>query len=301
MTASAPVLVIGEALIDIIEAPGAAPRELVGGSPANVAIGLARLGHPTRLRTRIGRDTHGDAITRHLEGAGVAIDPASHTDTPTSTARAVLQPDGSAQYVFDIAWDITDADTHRAGLVHAGSLALFLEPGAAHVLDALERASARAVTVTLDPNIRPALVGSHADAHARFERAARAAALVKLSDEDAAWLYPGLSDSDVLAAIGALGPQVVVLTRGSDGAIGRARDGRVVEVPAPPVRVADTIGAGDSFMAALVAAVADRGTTRWDAVALADAMSFAARAAAITVSRPGADPPTRAELDQQER
>lgn len=290
------VLVLGEALIDIVETADAV-TERVGGSPANVAVGVARLGHRVRLGTRLGRDARGERIAAHVGASGVRVAGSAWTDRATDTARARIQADGSAQYEFDVAGEVSADDAAgaaEAALVHSGSIALFLDPGGEACVAALEAARGRAI-VTVDPNIRPALVGARSAALARFGRAAAAADLVKLSDEDAQWLWPAASLTDVLEAVAAFGPRVVVVTRGGDGAIGRAGDGSVVEVSGVAVEVADTIGAGDSFMASLIASAVEQGVPV-DAADLERALTRAARAAAITVSRPGADPPTRAEL-----
>jgi fructokinase len=288
------VLVLGEALVDIVETADGV-NEHVGGSPANVAVGVARLGVPVRLVTRLGRDERGERIARHVRDAGAKVAEASWTDASTDTARARIRPDGSAEYEFDVAGVVPPVALDGAALVHTGSIALFLDPGGETCLAALEAARGDAI-VTVDPNIRPALVGARETALARFARAAAAADLVKLSDEDAEWLWPGVDAPTVLETIARLGAAVVVMTRGGDGAIGRAPDGTVMEVAGVPVVVADTIGAGDSFMASLIATLVDRGVPT-DAEALVRALRIAARAAAITVSRPGANPPTRAELE----
>ncbi|WJM15350.1 PfkB family carbohydrate kinase [Microbacterium arborescens] len=288
------VLVLGEALVDIVETADGV-TEHVGGSPANVAVGVARLGVPVRLVTRLGRDERGERIARHVRDAGAKVAEASWTDASTDTARARIRPDGSAEYEFDVAGVVPPVALDGAALVHTGSIALFLDPGGETCLAALEAARGDAI-VTVDPNIRPALVGARETALARFARAAAAADLVKLSDEDAEWLWPGDDAPTVLETIARLGAAVVVMTRGGDGAIGRAPDGTVVEVAGVAVVVADTIGAGDSFMASLIATLVDRGVPT-DAEALVRALRIAARAAAITVSRPGANPPTRAELE----
>lgn len=287
-------LVIGEALIDIVEGV-AGEREIVGGSPANVAVGLARQGLPVRLLTRIGRDPRGAAIAEHVASAGVALAPESWSDAATSTARARIQPDGSARYEFDIDWSVPAPDVEAVDLVHTGSIGLFLPPGGDVVLGALQRAAGRAL-VTLDPNIRPALVGDHAAALAHFRRAAASADLVKLSDEDAAWLYPRLGADAVLDEIAGHGPRAVVMTRGADGVVARGPGG-ITRAPAMPVGVADTIGAGDAYMASLVfSALEDPGLFE-DARSFARALRRAAVMAGITVSREGADPPRRHEVD----
>lgn len=289
------VLVIGEALIDIVETADGA-RELVGGSPANVAVGLARLGHRTALHTRIGHDPRGARVAEHVASSGAALTPQSWGDAATSTARARLAADGSASYEFDIDWRMPAPDLDGVALVHSGSIALFLEPGGTAVLEALQHAAHGAALVSIDPNIRPALVGDRDAALARFGEAVRVADLVKLSDEDAAWLYPESRPEEVLAAIAAHGPRLVVMTRGSAGAMALGPDG-ILDVPAWPVDVADTIGAGDAYMASLVSSALDDPMLFTSEAAVERAMRRAAVAAGITVSRVGANPPTRAEVD----
>ncbi|MFT4050827.1 MAG: carbohydrate kinase [Microbacterium sp.] len=288
------VLVVGEALIDIVETLDE-ERELVGGSPANVAVGLARQGWRARLLTRLGRDARGARIADALKADLVGIDPASWTQLPTSTARARLRADGSAEYEFAIEWGAPVVAAAGARAVHTGSIALFLEPGGTAVLETL-RAAAGTALVSVDPNIRPALVGEHEAALTRFADAAASADLVKLSDEDAAWLYPGLAAEQVLDRIAGYGPRLVVMTRGADGLIGRGPGG-FAEVPPLKVVVADTIGAGDAAMASLISSALDDAAVFDDPAAFEAALRRAAVTAGITVSRAGANPPSRAEVD----
>lgn len=290
------VLVLGEALVDIVRSADGI-REFPGGSPLNVAFGLARLGVRTTLQTRFGRDERGELIRLHLEQAGVELWPGSDAAARTSTALAHLEADGAARYEFDIDWDVQPIavpSNYRA--VHAGSIAAFLEPGASAVRETLAVASESAL-VTFDPNIRPALVGERDAALATFEETARLAQVVKLSDEDARWLYPESDLDGVLARLLDLGAGLAVCTLGADGARLRTR-AVAVHVPALRVAVADTIGAGDSFMSCLLSELLERSTAPGglDAAELTAVGSAAVRAAAITVSRPGAQPPTALEL-----
>ena len=276
------VLVIGEALVDVVR-DGDSEARHAGGSPMNVAYGLAQLGVSTRLLTRIGRDDDGALIQAHLARAGVELLPASLRDEPTSTAIAMIGADRQASYEFDVSWDL-DAVDATADWVHVGSIATFLAPGA----DAIEAfLTETEATVSYDANIRPALMPD--DARERFERIARLTAVLKLSDEDGRWLYPDLDESALLDRLLSFGPRIVAVTRGGDGAVVATPDERV-SVEAVTVEVADTVGAGDSFMAAFIAELLD------DKPADAAARTAIA-AAAITVSRVGAQPPTRAELD----
>lgn len=287
------VLVIGEALMDITVSKAGA-LETPGGGPANIALGLARRGVGAALLTRLGRDERGSAIARHLEASGVSILPESFHDGATSTARATLDERGAATYEFDIAWDVPrDVAVGEIPVIHTGSLGVFLEPGAEAVTAILD-AHPHAI-VTFDPNIRPGLVGDPDAARARFEAIARRAAVVKLSDEDAAYLFAIESVDAVIDAILALGPNLVAVTRGGDGATLSTRDHRV-EVTAPRVDVVDTIGAGDTFMASLLAEPAIRSGADLDGDDLAAIGRRAVAAAAVTVSRAGADLPWAREL-----
>lgn len=293
MTQPIDVLVIGEALIDVVRtASGEADH--VGGSPANVALGLGRLGVDVALLTRIGRDARGAAIAEHLAASGVAVLDGSFTDEATSTAVAALAADGSASYEFDVAWELpTGRLSVRPRIVHTGSIAAFLSPGADAVREHL--ATVGADEITFDPNIRPALIGSREQARPAFEQTARLASVVKMSDEDAAWLYPGATPVQVLETVRALGPRLVAITLGGAGSV-LAAENVVVDLPAIAVTVVDTIGAGDTYMASVIESILATGT---DALSRADLERIgqrASRAAAITVSRAGADLPTRAEL-----
>jgi fructokinase len=166
----------------------------------------------------------------------------------------MLRPDGAADYEFDISWapdpSAASALLGTVDVVHTGSIAAFLDPGASTVVDLISRAAAAGSVVTFDPNIRPVLLGTRDVARERVGELAARAHVVKLSDEDAAWLYPNESLDQVASRLLSMGPFFVVITRGSDGVLVASDSGGVVRVGAPRVTVADTIGAGDSFMSA---------------------------------------------------
>jgi fructokinase len=315
---AATVLAIGESLIDVVvPAAGSAqrPAEHPGGSPMNIAFGCARLGVPATLLTAIGDDERGRSIADRLAGAGVSLAPGSVRDEPTSTATATIAADGSAEYQFDIRWSLPAAaqDAQLADIVHVGSIAAFAEPGASGVLDLLRRVGAdggSGPVVAFDPNIRPSIVPPHGETLARFEQLATLSTVVKLSDEDAAWLYPDADGptgiGDISARILALGPGLVVVTRGGNGALLTSHSGRA-DVAGRRVDVVDTIGAGDSFMSALIAGLAgliDAGTpaeslrdgSAFSRSVLEALGGFAVRCASVTVSRAGANPPALAEV-----
>lgn len=287
MTPSPNFLVIGECVADVVRADGLPDRVHPGGSPANVAYGLARLGRAATLLTQLADDAHGRLIRAHLEEAGVTVHAEAVARTPSAVVE--LDGDGRAQYAFDIGWTLGPAELpHAPGYVHIGSIAAVTAPGAEAVLGIVERLRGRA-SVSYDPNVRPALMGERAGAVRRVERCVALSHVVKASDEDLAWLYPGEAPESVARHWLGLGPAVVAVTLGAAGAVALTADGGREEAAARPVRVADTVGAGDSFMAALLHARA-AGTP------LAACLAHAVAAAAVTVSRPGANPPSSAEL-----
>lgn len=294
------VVVIGEALTDIVEG-SAGNSEHPGGSPMNVAIGLGRLGVPVSLATSIGSDDRGTEISQRLVSAGVNLLPGSVTSMPTSTSTARLDESGAASYAFDIHWSLSsEIVIPRARVLHTGSIAAFLEPGATQVAAALRAARGRTI-VTFDPNIRPSLLEDPGATRLVFEQLLASCDVVKLSDEDAEWLYPNRSSDSVLDLILARGPSLAALTCGGAGALLSTSTDRV-RIGGVPVRVADTIGAGDSFMSALIYKILDASRDRaeteppWTGSALTSSHlesigNFAASCAAVTVSRTGSEPP----------
>ncbi|MDT0120864.1 carbohydrate kinase [Kocuria marina subsp. indica] len=303
--------VIGEALVDVVSREGEEPRAHVGGSPMNVAVGLARLGHDVQFLGRYGRDEYGRQVADHLMGNGVRL-PFDADALPTSVAQATLDETGAASYDFQLDWSL-DVSPERidellrdTDALHAGSIGAMLEPGATVVGQALERARGHAL-ISYDPNCRPSIIPDSSDARARAEKIVALSHVIKASDEDLLWLYPHRSIEDSARAWLKAGARLVVVTRGVMGpwavSRGTGRDG--VEVPAARVTVADTVGAGDSFMAALLSGLADRNILgpaaasaldELDSAQLTELLRHAAAAAGVTVSRSGADLPTRADL-----
>jgi fructokinase len=307
--------VIGEGLVDVVQRSSGIEAH-VGGSPLNVAVGLARLGHPVQFVGRYGRDAYGESVAAHLRASSVML-PQAPDGLPTSVATALVDDDGAATYTFDLAWELPGLAERLpfmlqgTTLLHTGSIATMLAPGAAEVLAAVEHAHP-AATISFDPNCRPSIITDAGYARRQAEKFVTLADIVKASDEDLAWLYPGVDPLESarrwLQLGGAEGPAVVVVTRGAAGPWGITAAGEA-EFAAPRVEVADTVGAGDSFMAALLSGVVDRGLAgaqnRADlralpAEGLSALLAHASRAAAVTVSRAGANPPTRAELNHIE-
>lgn len=246
------VLVIGEALIDIVRETAGAHVEHVGGSPANVAVGLARLDHKVRLATAIGTDERGQRIAAHLRRHRVKLTKSSFTAHPTSTSQVTIDADGTARYEFDMTWDLTPVKVgKRTTHIHAGSLATVLEPGAARARAVMTDKHPTA-TLSYDPNIRPGVMGDLRAVRAGVEELLAIVDVVKASTDDVALLYPDREVEDVIDAWLGLGPTLVVVTRGSAGAVFRTRGGTLRSLPAHAQHVVDTVGAGDSFMAGLL-------------------------------------------------
>lgn len=298
-------LVIGEALIDVVLSPDGTRNTHPGGSPMNVAVGLARLGISTSLATMVGTDDAGTQIINHLEQAGVTLRPGCITDTPTSSAVATLDPSGAAHYDFNLHWDIPTPRSTGATLIHTGSIGALVEPGAQAVRTAFAEA-APSTLLSFDPNIRPDIMGRSEDIRSRVETLAGSAHVVKMSDEDAAWLYPDSLEAEIAGRYTALGVALFVMTRGPRGCYLRAGDHDMSLTP-PEATVVDTIGAGDAFMSGLLYALLATNLLpqvlahTLDRQDLERAASTALASAAITVSRNGANPPDRGELDEAMR
>lgn len=304
------VLAVGEALVDEVHRPDGTSAEHPGGSVANVALTLGRLGRDVRLATWLGADARGRLVRDWLAESGVELVPGSDSAERTSVAVATLDDAGAATYDFDLTWQVpaqtlpgAESRVDDALAVHTGSIASMLEPGAAQVRTVLETARP-ASTTTYDPNVRPAIMGSAADVRPRVEALVRFSDVVKVSDEDLGWLYPG-TDAIAVARDWQRGtPALVVVTFGGKGAVA-VSDAGEVEAVAPRVDVVDTVGAGDSFMGALIDGLWEHdllGAGRrsaLNAVAPATVQQILDRCcavAAITVSRAGANPPRRQEV-----
>jgi fructokinase len=293
------VLVVGEALVDIVARADGSALEYPGGSAANVAVALARLGRPVELLTAYADDEHGAVLARHLNQSAVGLAGDPFALSRTATALATLADDGSASYTFDIDWRLNPVPDLSPMVVHTCSIGAVMAPGADDVRRLLERLRPHA-TVSYDVNARPAVTGTGPAVVQAVEEVVALADLVKASDEDLAVLYPGDSPERAVDRLLGLGPAAVVVTRGRHGATWYGLDGRVT-TPAVDVVVADTIGAGDTFGAAMLDAlweldVLSGRLTGLEPDEIEAVLRRAARAAAVTVSRPGADPPYRHEM-----
>jgi fructokinase len=298
-------LVIGEALIDIVERDGQVTGEHVGGSPLNVAVGLGRLGRDVDFLTHIGDDPRGHRIIEYLKASGVQLVSGSTTAKRTPTALATLDASGAAQYAFDIEWQLAGTPEVAPPLVaHAGSIATVLEPGC-RATSALLDTYHPSATVTFDPNVRPALIDDGDAARGRIDRLIERCDVVKASDEDMRWLDPNRSPEQIARTWLGLGPSIVAVTLGDHGAFALCAAG-TVRVAARPVKVVDTVGAGDAFMTGLIDALwtlnllgagQRRNLAAIGTPALTEVMRTAVLSAALTVGRAGADLPDRATRD----
>lgn len=281
-------LVVGESLVDIVLAPDGSTTERPGGSAANVAVALARLGRPVRLATAYADDARGRVLADRLADEGIVLASDPHAVARTSTAVATIGADGAAAYEFDLEWRLHEISDAGPRFVHVCSLGAVVAPGADVVLALLERLRGSA-TISYDVNARPAITGTGPEVVERVESVVSLATVVKVSDEDLAALYPTLAPEEAAEHLRSMGPRAVALTCGDAGATWYAA-GDPVTIAARPVPVVDTIGAGDTFAAAMIDAL-------WDDLDRdpAEVLTHAARAAAVTVSRAGADPPYRHE------
>ena len=298
-------LVIGEALIDIVERDGQVIGEHVGGSPLNVAVGLARLGRGVDFLTHIGDDPRGRHIVDYVKQSGAQLVSGSLSAERTPTALATLDADGSAEYIFDLDWQLAGTTEVAPPLVvHTGSIAAVLEPGCRATAALLDTYHLSA-TITFDPNVRPALITDDDLARVRIDRLIERCDVVKASDADLSWIDPNRSPKQIARTWLGLGPSIVSVTMGERGAFAMCAAG-TVRVSAHPVKVVDTVGAGDAFMTGLIDALwslgllgADRRSelARISVDALNTVVQTATLSSALTVARAGADLPDRATRD----
>ncbi|MGW7529974.1 carbohydrate kinase family protein [Streptomyces sp. NPDC054783] len=302
------VTVIGEALIDLVQLdiPGDY-RARPGGSPFNVAVGLARLGHRIALMARLADNTFGRILRTQAEAEGIDLTHAPAAAEPTTLAVVSMDPEGRASYDFYLDgtadWQWTDAETARApqntAVLHFGSVASWTPPAAEHIHSAVQRLHAGGTTlISYDPNVRPALLGDPARGRQAVDRSVATAHLVKASREDVEWLYPDTPIERIAAHWMELGALLVVITDGPDGAHAFHTRAGSLSRPGRKVAVVDTVGAGDAFAAGLLGALLRHGLNTPRALATADpgvltiAMDDAILVSALTCERQGADPPS---------
>jgi fructokinase len=297
------VWVAGEVLIDLIP-EGADRKPVVGGGSANTAKALAKLGIDTQFIDGISSDQYGQMAKKELITAGLKLDYVKYSDKPTCLAIVSLSESGSASYEFVIentaTFDFTsewipNPQTGRPSLLHIGTLAAVIEPGASALFE-WAQSVAKAAPIVFDPNIRPAVISDRKQYLAQVERWVAISSAVKVSDDDINWLYPNIEIEKIVNNWLTKGPSLIVVTYGDKGLIGY-RKGEMVSADSVKVKVADTVGAGDTVGAILVEAIVNDGLDILTGVRLETMLKRAAKAAAITVSRVGANPPTSEELE----
>jgi fructokinase len=297
------IWVCGEVLIDLIPGADGVRVPHVGGGPANTAKALARLGLDAHFIDGISTDEYGVAARKELLDDEVKLDLALTSEKPTCLAIITLDANGSASYEFKIEGTATfdfseswlpDPSRSKPNVLHIGTLVTVIQPGADVLYDWAIKV-AEFAPIVYDPNIRPSVMGDRDEYQASVEKWAAISSVIKVSDDDMAWLYPGIEYSDVAKRWIADGAALVVVTRGANGIVGFTADG-VVEVPGVKIEVADTVGAGDTVGAIIVEAMVEKGIINLTGDVLKSTLHRAAVAAGITCSRKGAQPPYKHEL-----
>ena len=307
------VLVIGEALVDVVHGINGEIKNIPGGSPANTAVALARLGIKTYMKARTSSDQFGLEIRSYLTNQNVNLDYSVVVNSPSSVINAVIQKDGSAKYeanlegAADYGWtleelnQVIDPDIQ---IVQLGSLTSYVEPGATNVEKWFTQLRlSNKYLLTFDPNIRHPLDGQNEDAvRTRAKKLASISHVVKASDEDLNWIFSSNNPHDSAIKIIESGASLVIVTLGKKGAFAVNKKHEIVEVSAKEIDVIDSIGAGDTFAAALIAQLLEKSWTNENALKnlsssdLTQILTNCSMAAAITCSRQGANPPYRQEV-----
>lgn len=303
---------IGEALVDLVPDPAAGGfREAPGGSPFNVAIGLARLGNRTSLMARFADDRYGRLLRSAAGAEGIDLRAAPPAAERATVATAGVDDAGQVTYEFDMDgtadWQWTAAELRAllpgTELLHFGSIASWTPPGGARIADLVgDLRAAGGVLISYDPNVRPSVFGERVRGIQMVERSVRDAHVVKASREDVEWLYPELAPADVAARWSRLGAKLIVVTDGAEGATAHRGTRAPLHRPGRRVTVVDTIGAGDAFTAGLLTGLVRRRVHRNGRLegipdgTLADIVDEAVLVSAITCEREGADPPRLDEL-----
>lgn len=297
------IVVAGEALVDVVVDHDGDSSETPGGSPLNVAVGLARLDVDATLITQVGHDERGGAVVAHVTASGAEVVAVPTRSGRTSLATARLDEGGAAAYDFDLEWTLPAQELPPCRALHVGSLGTLLEPGRASVADLVDQAVGRDLFVSMDANLRESFVDDRARVWDAVRELGSRCTLVKLSDEDAELLDPDNDVDDVARELltGAR-TRLVLLTRGAAGATAFSTEG-AFHTTGRPVEVVDTVGAGDAFMAATLAQLSDLDAydhhaedLPTDETALLRLLSGAVEVAALTCERRGANPPRRSEL-----
>jgi fructokinase len=297
------IWVCGEVLIDLIPDGSGERVPHVGGGPANTAKALARLGHEVYFIDGISSDKYGQMSRQELTDDEVKLDLALNSEKPTCLAIVSLNESGGASYEFEIdgtatfdfsaSW-LPDPSRYKPSVLHIGTLVTVIQPGADVLYDWAMQV-AEFAPIVFDPNVRSVVMDDRDKYLVAVERWVAISSVVKVSDDDMAWLYPGQQHADVAKRWISDGAALVVVTRGAEGLVGFTSDGSV-EVPGVKVDVADTVGAGDTVGAIIVEAMIEKGILNLTGDTLKAVLNRAAIAAGITCSRKGAQPPYKHEL-----
>jgi fructokinase len=307
------VLVIGEALIDVVHTPDGLVQNIVGGSPANTAVALSRLGIKTFMKSRTSLDEFGQVIRNYLETEKVDLSLGVIAKEPSTVIKAFIQNDRSAKYEADLigasdfCWNDKELvfDESNFTFVHLGSLTSYVQPGASEVEKWFTNLKDKTnLLLSFDPNIRHPLDGQKAtDVRERAKRLCAISHIVKASDEDFEWIYETNDFKSPAKELVNKGVGIVIITRGKNGAWAISNDKNEFEIPAQDINVIDTIGAGDTFSAAFLAQLIDKGINTLDKLKtmkifeLEEILHNSAHASGVTCSRKGANPPYRDEVN----
>jgi fructokinase len=307
------VLVIGEALIDVVHTPDGLVQNIVGGSPANTAVALSRLGIKTFMKSRTSLDEFGQVIRNYLETEKVDLSLGVIAKEPSTVIKAFIQNDRSAKYEADLigasdfCWNDKELvfDESNFTFVHLGSLTSYVQPGASEVEKWFTNLKDKtSLLLSFDPNIRHPLDGQKAtDVRERAKRLCAISHIVKASDEDFEWIYETNDFKSPAKELVNKGVGIVIITRGKNGAWAISNDKNEFEIPAQDINVIDTIGAGDTFSAAFLAQLIDKGINTLDKLKtmkifeLEEILHNSAHASGVTCSRKGANPPYRDEVN----
>jgi len=292
------VWVAGEAIMDLIPVASGNRIAMVGGGPANTAKAVARLGHLTCFVGGISNDAYGKAINEELLRSGVDLSLVYRGDEATAVAIATIDVNGLAKYEFELdetasfAFDASWLPLGEPDAIHVGSVATLIEPGATELL---KWVSSKSAPVIFDPNVRPSIQGNQEIYRSAVERWVDEATIVKLSEDDLSFLY-GVNSDEVISSWLSRGVSIIVVTRAEQG-LRAYSNGSVIEVPAVRVNLVDSVGAGDTIGAVIVEGVLIHGIAGMVGDTLKSVLERAAKAAAITCSRAGANPPSREELE----
>ena len=290
--------IAGEALIDLIPIGEGEQVPMVGGGPANTAKALAMLGYSTYFIGGLSTDPYGKVIEKELEESGVNLSLSYRGDKATALAIASIDEKGLASYKFELegsssfAFDRLWLPGGEPGVIHIGSVATLLEPGASELFNWAKEKSA---PIVFDPNIRPSIEIDKKIYREAVERFISIATVVKLSEDDLTWLY-GQEEEEIISSWLEEGVSLVVLTRAEKGLTAFAKD-LVVNTPAVKVELVDSVGAGDTIGAVIAESLLINGIVKLSSELLKPTLERAAKAAAITCSRAGAKPPSLTELD----